>query len=87
MEDTAEKAILKEKAKEMIKKCQMVKNEGQQIRLILNVITPDNYDKKFGELRKFLFGESRTAEEVSDDGGKWTESMALKEEDIKEDLL
>lgn len=52
-EDTAEKAKLKEKALAMQKKVQMEKNEAQKIRLILNVITPDNFEKKFGELRAF----------------------------------
>ena len=42
MEDTAEKAKLKEKAKAMYEKVNMTKNETQQIRLILNIITPDN---------------------------------------------
>lgn len=29
----------------------------QQIKLICNVITPDNFDKKFSELRQYLFGD------------------------------
>ena len=29
----------------------------QQIKLICNVITPDNFEKKFGELRQHLFGD------------------------------
>lgn len=52
-EDTQEKARLKEKAVAMHKKVTMAKNEAQKIRLILNVITPDNYEKKFNELRQF----------------------------------
>jgi hypothetical protein len=60
MEDTAEKAKLREKAKAMYEKVTMVKNEEQKIRLILNVITPDNYDKKFAELRGFLFSNLRS---------------------------
>lgn len=31
------------------------KNIDQKIRLIINVITPDNFEKKFEELRNFLF--------------------------------
>lgn len=47
MQDTTEKAKLKEKARAMHEKVMTEKNVAQQIRLILNVITPDNYDKKF----------------------------------------
>jgi len=32
----------------------------QKIRLILNVITPDNYDKKFAELRGYLFDDLKS---------------------------
>jgi hypothetical protein len=39
------------------------KNNHQQIRLICNVITPDNFDKKFKELRKYIFGDLKTNEE------------------------
>ena len=35
------------------------KNTKQKIRLIVNVITPDNLEKKFVELRGFMFGERR----------------------------
>lgn len=59
-EDTEERMKLKQKALEIQKKVKMEKNESQKIRLILNVITPDNFDKKFGELRKFLFGDMMT---------------------------
>jgi len=59
-EDTAEKAKLREKAIVMQKKVMMEKNENQKIRLILNIITPDNYEKKFNELRAFLFEELKT---------------------------
>lgn len=50
-EDSKEKAKLKEQAIAMQKKVTMEKNEAQKIRLILNVITPENFEKKFKELR------------------------------------
>jgi len=59
-EDSEEKAKLKAKALAMQAKVKMEKNEAQKIRLILNVITPDNYEKKFKELRSFLFKDLRT---------------------------
>jgi len=52
-EDSKEKAKLKEQAIAMQKKVTMEKNEAQKIRLILNVITPENFEKKFRELRQF----------------------------------
>lgn len=55
MEDNTEKKKLIEMAKEMHKKAIMPKSQTQQVKLILNVITPDNYPKKFGELREILF--------------------------------
>jgi len=33
------------------------KNVLQQIRLICNIIAPDNYDRKFSELRLLMFGD------------------------------
>lgn len=35
----------------------------QKIRLIVNVITPDNFDKKFEELRGYLFGSAKTSDD------------------------
>jgi hypothetical protein len=32
--------------------------------LILNVIAPDNYNKKFAELREYLFRDKKTSNEV-----------------------
>lgn len=87
MEDTAEKAKLKEKAKAMYEKVNQDKNEEQKIRLILNVITPENYDKKFSELRGFLFGNRKTEEECREDGEKYDESQKLTDETIRKEIL
>jgi hypothetical protein len=62
-EDTQEKARLREKALAMHKKATMAKNDAQKIRLILNVITPDNFEKKFKELRQFQFDDLKSKEE------------------------
>ena len=51
-----------------MKKMRQDKNEIQKIRLILNVITPDNFDKKFKELRGFLFNELKTKTECEEEG-------------------
>lgn len=82
--DTAEKTKLKEKALEMHKKVQMEKNEAQKIRLILNVITPDNYDKKFKELRTYVFGDFKTHEECK---AQKIQFDPMESEDIQRDLL
>lgn len=87
MQDTTEKAKLKEKARAMHEKVKLAKNEEQQIRLILNVITPDNYDKKFRELRQFLFGDLRSPQEMEDDGEKWNEENTLNEENFNTEVL
>lgn len=39
------------------------KNTLQKIRLIVNLLTPDNLDKKFGELRGYMFGSLKQPEE------------------------
>lgn len=39
------------------------KNTLQKIRLIVNLLTPDNLDKKFGELRGYMFGSLKLSEE------------------------
>lgn len=39
------------------------KNTLQKIRLIVNLLTPDNLDKKFGELRGYMFGSLKLPEE------------------------
>ena len=36
----------------------------QNIRLIVNLLTPDNLDKKFGELRGYMFGSLKLPDEA-----------------------
>lgn len=45
----------------------------QKIRLILNVIAPDNKDRKFAELRQYLFKGLKTREECEDEGIEYNE--------------
>jgi hypothetical protein len=52
-----------EESKQVIEKAKSDKNTSQKIRLIVNVITPDNFDKKFEELRVFMFGDHKLPEE------------------------
>ena len=49
-------------------KAKLDKNDNQKIRLILNIIAPDNYDKKFGELRGYLFTGLKKRQECEDEG-------------------
>ena len=39
------------------------KNTLQKIRLIVNLLTPDNLDQKFRELRGYMFGSLKQPEE------------------------
>lgn len=58
--------------------------------MILNVIAPDNYTKKFTELREYLFGDKKTENEVfaTNTGETYNPDVhALKDEDINNDLL
>jgi hypothetical protein len=64
-EDNEEKIKLKQQAQLMKSKLNVDKKEDQKIRLILNVISPDNYEKKFGEIRGYLFGDFKTTEECA----------------------
>jgi methionine synthase I (cobalamin-dependent) len=71
-------------------KVQQSKNATQKIKLILNVIAPDNYTKKFKELREYLFGDKKSENEFFDEGTEESYNRdlhALKDEDIDSDLL
>ena len=72
-EDTEEKAKLRELAQAQIARIRGDKNETQKIKLILNVIAPDNFTKKFGELRGFLFRGLKTQEECEEEGIDYNE--------------
>ena len=72
----------------MQKKVSMAKNEGQKIRLILNVITPDNLDKKFKELRAFQFDDMMSKEECEEAKILYDEEVhKLTDEKIRADIL
>jgi len=49
--------------------------------LILNVISPDNFDKKFGELRSLLFAGLKSRKECQDENIEYDpEAHLLNEE-------
>lgn len=50
-------------SKRVLEKIKQTKNVTQQIRLIINQISPDNSEKKFVELRKIMFGNIKTSYE------------------------
>lgn len=52
-------AKLREKAKANIEEAKKEKDNSQNVRLWLNQITPDNYDKKQNELRSLMFGDRK----------------------------
>lgn len=51
------KKKLEEEAKKIIENARKEKDNKNKIRLICNVISPDNYEKKFKELRGYIFGD------------------------------
>lgn len=62
-EDNEEKLKLKQQAARMKEQLKGDKKDEQKIRLILNVISPDNFEKKLAELREYLFRDLKTPEE------------------------
>ena len=54
---------LKEASKKNIEEAKGEKDNTQTVRLWLNQITPDNYEKKSVELRTLMFGDRKTKDE------------------------
>ena len=65
----------------MKKKLSMSKNVDQKIRLIMNVISPDNFDKKLNELRGFMFEGLKTKEECEDEDIEYVQDDHLLHEE------
>lgn len=82
------RAKLKEESKRVLAKTKEDKNLTQKIRLIINVITPDNFEKKFEELREHMFGPIKAPSEegynAEVDKFERTPEMAVKLEAIVE---
>jgi len=55
--------------------------------LNLNVITPDNFEKKFKELRQHLFPDLKSKDEADLEGEDWDETKKLTDENINIDIL
>lgn len=83
-----ERARLRKEAQEMKDRITKPKNVVQKIKLILNLITPDNFERKRDELRSYLFGDTvKTADECKALGIKYSDEHVLKESDIDPELL
>ena len=54
---------LEEQSKQKIQEVKKERNVLQQIRLICNIIAPDNFDKKFDELRQLMFEDLKHKDE------------------------
>ncbi len=52
-----------EESKLVLQKAKSDKNTQQKIRLIVNVMSPDNFEKKSEELRVFMFGDYKLPKE------------------------
>ena len=68
-------------------KATMSKSVSQQIRLNLNVMTKDNFKKKFGELREYLYPGLLSKQECEQEDKEWDESMLLNDENINHEIL
>lgn len=56
--------------------------------MILNVITPDNYQKKYGELKAYLFKNFKSRVECEDEGVTYNEEEhLLKDENMDNETL
>jgi hypothetical protein len=77
------KKKLMEESKKVLEKAQGDKNIQQKIRLIINVITPDTLEKKFLELRGFMFGDMK----LPDEEGYNPETDKHSEGSLNEDNL
>ena len=73
-----------EESKKVLEKAKSDKNTQQKIRLIVNVITPDNFDKKFEELREYIFGLLKHANE---EGYDKEVHHILSDEDLSKENL
>eukprot|EP00347_Sterkiella_histriomuscorum_P005403 403356747 len=67
-----DKQKLQAQSKVAIEKARSSKSITQQIKLICNIITPDNFEKKFKELRTYLFGDLKHKNEEG-----WNPSMPV----------
>ena len=63
------------------------KSTIQKIKLIMNVITPDNYTAQFGKLRNYLFEGKKTADECFEENIEFTEEYKLEQSDVNNDIL
>ena len=87
-EDVGEKNKLKQIAIKNHENAKKDKNEIQKIRLILNIIAPDNYVKKFGEIRGYLFPKLKKRDECEEEKIDYDEEVhKLKEGCINEEIL
>lgn len=74
---------LEEESKKKFEEVKKEKNVPQQIRLICNIIAPDNFEKKFAELRQLMFEDLKyPGEEGYDPAVDKPLSSALNQENM-----
>tara|TARA_B110000305_G_C19451099_1_gene647991 strand:- start:2086 stop:2286 length:201 start_codon:yes stop_codon:yes gene_type:complete len=61
----------------MKEKLKTEKNPVQKIKFAINLISPDNFDRKFNELRIYMFKDFKTQEEC------WEDDIEYSEEEHK----
>lgn len=72
---------LKQQSKKFMEEAKSEKADNQRVRLWLNQISPDNFDKKSGELRELLIGNAKL---MSEPGFDEEEAKAMKIDDEKQ---
>lgn len=83
-----EKQKLIKQALEMKEKLKTEKNPVQKIKFAINLISPDNFDRKFNELRIYMFKDFKTQEECWEDDIEYSEEEhKLKTDDQIEKVL
>lgn len=71
---------LKKQSKKFMEEAKSEKQDYQRVRLWLNQISPDNFEKKSGELRELLIGSAKL---LSEPGFDLEEAKNLKIDEEK----
>lgn len=75
---------LKQQAKKVMEEAKSEKQDFQRVRLWLNQISPDNFEKKSGELRELLIGNAKL---MSEAGFNTEEAKSVKIDEEKQKIV
>jgi hypothetical protein len=83
-EEDEMEAKLKQQSKKFMEEAKSEKQDMQKVRLWLNQISPDNYDRKSGELRELLIGNAKL---LSEPGFNEEEAKNMTIDDEKQTIV